>query len=1023
MTPLRIRLAGFLSYREPQELRFDDGGVWLLSGANGSGKSAIFDALTFALFNSHRGGAATTAELINSECQSAQIELDFAIGAEEYRANKTIKRARQGSASATQQLSQRLGNDWKPIPDTTRKTDFEKWMTQHLGLTYETFTSSVLLLQNKAEKLLDAKPASRAEVLAGIVDLDRVKRLHERANERRLTWKAENEAAIRDREAVPEVTQEQLTTAKDRVAAMKKARSDSSQEIESLLKWESEARAWADANVRSAASLERLRKSEATLRDAVAIETRHVRHTELKAVLPSIRSIVSERARIHESEVKTARLKNEHAECGKLRDQQVHRADTAKAKREELKKQLAADDAALQMANQDLLRLAGLEKIALELEEEENRRIQITNELARIPKDAPAIRKQAEADFERLRSLRALLPLIRKHAHELAQLQDIERKFRDRSEQVESLKREGEAAKVESERANKAMDDARVRLAKAEADTNTARSQADQAKELLESLESQTGGAACRACGQPLTAGHLAAEREKRAIELTRAEQAWKTSTARQQNRQEDCLAITEEVARRSAQLEELRQRYRDVVNETKSATTERERLLKEIRQFSETLPEAYRQGDWAAIDAWDAELKSWEESKRRLDEATTAVEQSLRWNEQLKSVLASMARRKSELANVDPTAVRTQHHERKATQSSLSQTVRGLKHAIETADREIDVLGRSAHEAAIRLTDLAGKLSQEEKIREIAKGQIARSQAMLPDGWRHESETAGMEQVARLEQERDELAASGIEMAYRELGVVRAGLEAMRLEAERLQREVEAFPPDARRDPESIRRDLNVARLAAQNRERDVHTSERELADLLRQQKNRSERSMRVDRTAREYAIARRLTDWLGRDYLQRYLVRTAERQILDHANNVLDRLSAGSLFLSLVTGQTDGDDTAFDLLCTNQQTRTTVPVAFLSGGQRFRVAMSIALGIGQYAGKQHRPIESVIIDEGFGSLDRGGRQTVIQELQNLRGLLRCVILVSHQEEFADAFPQGYRIALNEGATVVQRL
>jgi DNA repair exonuclease SbcCD ATPase subunit len=96
---------------------------------------------------------------------------------------------------------------------------------------------------------------------------------------------------------------------------------------------------------------------------------------------------------------------------------------------------------------------------------------------------------------------------------------------------------------------------------------------------------------------------------------------------------------------------------------------------------------------------------------------------------------------------------------------------------------------------------------------------------------------------------------------------------------------------------------------------------------------------------------------------------------------------------------------------------------VAFLSGGQRFRVAMSIALGIGQYAGKQHRPIESVIIDEGFGSLDRGGRQTVIQELQNLRGLLRCVILVSHQEEFADAFPQGYRIALHEGATVVQRL
>jgi DNA repair exonuclease SbcCD ATPase subunit len=1023
MTPLRIRLAGFLSYREPQELRFDDGGVWLLSGANGSGKSAIFDALTFALFNSHRGGAATTAELINSECQSAQIELDFAIGAEEYRASKAIKRTRQGSASATQQLSQRLGNGWSPIPDTTRKVDFEKWMTQHLGLTYETFTSSVLLLQNKAEKLLDAKPASRAEVLAGIVDLDRVKRLHERANERRLTWKAENDAAVRDREALPEVTEEQLTAARDRVAAMKKARTDSSLEIDSLLKAESEARAWAEASVRSAASLERLRKSEATLRDAVTIESRHVRYSELKAVLPSIRSLVSERARIHESETKTARLKNEHAEFCKLRDQQVHRAESSKAKREELKKQLAVDDAALQMANQDLLKLAGLEKIALELEEEESRRIQIANELSRIPSDAPAIRKQAEAEFERLRSLRALLPLIRKHANDVVRLQDIERKIQERTDQVESLKREGEAAKVESERANKAMDDGRARQAKAEAETNSARSQVDRARELLESLESQTGGAACRACGQPLTAGHLAAEREKRAIELARAELAWKNSTERQQKTREDGLAIAEEAARRSAQLEELRQRYRDAVLETRSATTERERLGKEIRQSTETLPEAYRQGDFAAIEAWDGELKSWDDSKHRLDEATTAVEQSVRWNEQLKTVQASIAKRKSELANVDPLALRAQHHERKATQKSLSQSIRGLKHEIETAEREIDVLGRSAHEAAIRLTDLAGKLTQEEKIREIARGQIARCLATLSDPWRSESDTAGMEQVARLEQERDELAASGIEMAYRELGVVRAGLEAMRLEAERLQREADAFPPDARRDPEAIRRELSVARLAAQHRERDVHTAERELADLVRQQTARSEITNRVDRTAREFAIARRLTDWLGRDYLQRYLVRTAERQILDHANNVLDRLSAGSLFLSLVTGQSDGDDTAFDLLCTNQQTRTTVPVAFLSGGQRFRVAMSIALGIGQYAGKQHRPIESVIIDEGFGSLDRGGRQTVIQELQNLRGLLRCVILVSHQEEFADAFPQGYRIALHEGATVVQRL
>jgi DNA repair exonuclease SbcCD ATPase subunit len=97
-------------------------------------------------------------------------------------------------------------------------------------------------------------------------------------------------------------------------------------------------------------------------------------------------------------------------------------------------------------------------------------------------------------------------------------------------------------------------------------------------------------------------------------------------------------------------------------------------------------------------------------------------------------------------------------------------------------------------------------------------------------------------------------------------------------------------------------------------------------------------------------------------------------------------------------------------------------VGVPFLSGSQRFRVAVSLALGIGRFASRSHRPIESVIIDEGFGCLDRQGRQVMIHELQNLREHMRCILLVSHQEEFADAFPNGYRFELTNGSTEVTR-
>jgi DNA repair exonuclease SbcCD ATPase subunit len=84
--------------------------------------------------------------------------------------------------------------------------------------------------------------------------------------------------------------------------------------------------------------------------------------------------------------------------------------------------------------------------------------------------------------------------------------------------------------------------------------------------------------------------------------------------------------------------------------------------------------------------------------------------------------------------------------------------------------------------------------------------------------------------------------------------------------------------------------------------------------------------------------------------------------------------------------------------------------------------VAVSVALAIGQYASRQHRPIQSVIIDEGFGCLDPDNRQFMIQELHNLQGQLARIILVSHQEEFASAFGNSYRLWRETGGTQVRR-
>ena len=90
MIPRRILLQGFLCYREAKAIDFDDSPLWMLSGLNGSGKSAVFDAVTFALFGGHRGGQRNAEELINKESDGLLVELDFCLGDERYRIKRTL---------------------------------------------------------------------------------------------------------------------------------------------------------------------------------------------------------------------------------------------------------------------------------------------------------------------------------------------------------------------------------------------------------------------------------------------------------------------------------------------------------------------------------------------------------------------------------------------------------------------------------------------------------------------------------------------------------------------------------------------------------------------------------------------------------------------------------------------------------------------------------------------------------------------------------------------------------------------
>ena len=113
MIPLRVHMQGFMSYRDEAELVFDGAPLWVLAGRNGAGKSAIFDAITYALYGEHRGGEQNAVALVNQAANGLVVEFDFALGNEAYRIKRTLSRKGRSTVGvfSTARISCPSGSD------------------------------------------------------------------------------------------------------------------------------------------------------------------------------------------------------------------------------------------------------------------------------------------------------------------------------------------------------------------------------------------------------------------------------------------------------------------------------------------------------------------------------------------------------------------------------------------------------------------------------------------------------------------------------------------------------------------------------------------------------------------------------------------------------------------------------------------------------------------------------------------------------------------------------------------------
>jgi exonuclease SbcC len=1040
-----VKLQGFLCYKEAQQVDFDGSSLWMLAGVNGSGKSSVFDAVTYALFGYHRGGSQHADELINKDSDGLLVEFDFTLDGHHYRIKRSLRRKARGGTTSTQQVLRRQANgdgheDWIAVEGTGQRREFEAWVNDHIGLTYETFTSSVLLLQGKAEKLLDSTAKGRFEVLAGIVDLDRYERLHEQADKQRKNLKDRVESLGNRLAALPEVQAAQLAEAEDAIATAEAARQQAQSEVARWQELEFQARQWMDLQGRLSEVAQRWQQAQQLLGEASAIERDASRMKELKEVLPRLQTIAEQRARIRDAETKTLDLIVQKEKVGEQLGESDHSLGQTQQKRKVLQNRIAQDE---QRQREVAVQLREATALREKLKEHERQDLELQGlqaEKKRLPPDPAALLAQLREKHDHLvSSSQAVATLTRLQARreELRQTQAREQVALHARQAVQVR---GEKAAAEVERLKPRAEEATQARQKDDEQATEARTLAQQARQQRDELNQLDGAKLCRHCGQQLTKGHLEEEKRRRSATLAAAEERAQKASAEQQAARSAEKELREQLARVEKDRLDAREDYRECRTQAEQARQEVERLKGECLQSHQELSEPYRTrvsptppADWltttypAAADLADLRKDAAElaDIRQRLSEAE---KMQARWNTlqgQEKTLLQALTRLQAELP-----ANRQSVHDNYARLEAESRTLEGdltaqRKEAAETQE-QLDRLGRERERAQKQLADIQGRLNTEEATRQNCLQIVARQQKDLPLAWQTLSERIGLADRNRWEKEREDLEKNQTEDRAVKLQQARLGVQAMERERAELEKQVATYPAEACQEPAQVQALLHAARQKQGEREEELSQARQCQALLAGQRKQRQELGQARLQADQELAHAKLLAELLGRERLQLFLVRQAERQVIDHANAVLDRLSGGQLYLRLC-GNADGEGAsakALDLEVVNRVTgEKPINVAFLSGSQKFRVAVSLALGIGQYASRQHRPIESVIIDEGFGCLDRQGRQVMIQELQNLRGQLRCILLVSHQEEFAEAFNDGYRFELTNGATKVTRI
>lgn len=173
MKPIRLELKEFGPYKNEiiEWDRIINEPIFLITGKTGSGKSTLFDAITYALYNKTTGGKdiASLRTKTALDKDKTQVNFDFELSGKKYRIERTLAYLKAGNKNLTSgKVALMQYNDEKLEVIATKEQEVKEKIEELIGLDDKQFCQIIILPQGKFKEFLLSKSSEKKETLRSL---------------------------------------------------------------------------------------------------------------------------------------------------------------------------------------------------------------------------------------------------------------------------------------------------------------------------------------------------------------------------------------------------------------------------------------------------------------------------------------------------------------------------------------------------------------------------------------------------------------------------------------------------------------------------------------------------------------------------------------------------------------------------------------------------------------------------------------------------------------------------------------